>query len=91
VRSYAAHSKELKQIFHYKSLHLGHVAKSFAMREIPTKISQLKELGADVEDGITEKKASCVLLCECLIISNIGAEIWLVCGKLAKEVDANNL
>jgi len=56
VRSYAAHSKELKQIFHYKSLHLGHVAKSFAMREIPTKISQLKELGADVEDGITEKK-----------------------------------
>ncbi len=56
VRSYAAHSKELKQVFQYKSLHLGHVAKSFAMREVPSKISQLKELGDDVEDGVSEKK-----------------------------------
>lgn len=32
VRAYATHSLELKPIFHIKSLHLGHVAHSFALR-----------------------------------------------------------
>lgn len=32
VRAYATHSTELKPIFHIKSLHLGHVAHSFALR-----------------------------------------------------------
>ena len=32
VRSYATYPAALKKVFHVKSLHLGHVAKSFALR-----------------------------------------------------------
>ncbi|KAK4483708.1 hypothetical protein RD792_010910 [Penstemon davidsonii] len=36
VRAYTAHRGELKQIFMVKKLHLGHVAKSFALKEQPS-------------------------------------------------------
>lgn len=32
VRAYAAHPASVKDIFHIKKLHLGHVADSFALR-----------------------------------------------------------
>jgi hypothetical protein len=32
VRAYAAHPAALKDVFHVKRLHLGHVAHSFALR-----------------------------------------------------------
>ena len=32
VRSYAAHPQSVKDIFHVRRLHLGHVAHSFALR-----------------------------------------------------------
>ncbi|KAI8110059.1 hypothetical protein M9435_001739 [Picochlorum sp. BPE23] len=35
VRAYATHSKELKEYFRIKSLHLGHYANSFALKEKP--------------------------------------------------------
>ncbi|XP_077163150.1 ATP-dependent DNA helicase DDX31 isoform X2 [Paroedura picta] len=35
IRSYATYPASLKHIFHPKSLHLGHVAKSFGLREAP--------------------------------------------------------
>ena len=35
VRAYSTHSSESKHIFHVKNLHLGHVAKSFALLEPP--------------------------------------------------------
>lgn len=38
MRSYSTYSTELKKIFHIKNLHLGHVAKSFGLREAPTQI-----------------------------------------------------
>jgi len=38
LRAYATHTKETKHIFHVKSLHLGHVAKSFALREAPSEL-----------------------------------------------------
>ena len=38
VRAYATHSKETKHIFHVRSLHFGHVARSFALKEPPTKV-----------------------------------------------------
>ncbi|GAB4822270.1 hypothetical protein N2152v2_009316 [Parachlorella kessleri] len=40
VRAYATHSTELKPIFHIKSLHLGHVAHSFALRERPSLVGK---------------------------------------------------
>jgi ATP-dependent RNA helicase DDX31/DBP7 len=41
IRSYATYPADLKYIFHVKNLHLGHVAKSFALGETPSKISSL--------------------------------------------------
>ena len=38
VRAYATYPTELKQVFHIKSLHLGHLAKSFALTQTPADI-----------------------------------------------------
>ncbi|KAJ3201481.1 ATP-dependent RNA helicase dbp7 [Entophlyctis luteolus] len=35
IRAYATHVSEEKQLFNIKNLHLGHVAKSFALRDAP--------------------------------------------------------
>lgn len=44
VRAYATYPSSLKDIFRVKNLHLGHVAKSFALREAPKDMFQyLKE------------------------------------------------
>lgn len=47
MRAYATHAAAEKHIFHVRKLHLGHMAKSFAMREAP---SNLKD------DAETKKK-----------------------------------
>ncbi len=39
LRSYSCYSKEWKAIFHIKNLHIGHVAKSFGIREAPNQIA----------------------------------------------------
>lgn len=41
VRAYSAHSAELKIHFPVRSLHLGHVARSFALQDAPTTIKQV--------------------------------------------------
>jgi ATP-dependent RNA helicase DDX31/DBP7 len=38
VRAYATHPSALKPIFHVRSLHLGHVASAFALREPPAQL-----------------------------------------------------
>ncbi|KAL6974639.1 DEAD-box ATP-dependent RNA helicase 17 [Sarracenia purpurea var. burkii] len=40
VRAYTAHRGELKRIFMVKKLHLGHVARSFALKEQPSLVGQ---------------------------------------------------
>ncbi|KAI0243844.1 ATP-dependent RNA helicase dbp7 [Massospora cicadina] len=40
VRAYATHPQSEKDIFHVKKLHLGHLAKSFALRATPTEIAK---------------------------------------------------
>lgn len=40
VRAYTAHRGELKRIFMVKKLHLGHVAKSFALKEQPSLVNK---------------------------------------------------
>ncbi|KAL1825329.1 hypothetical protein DCAR_0313477 [Daucus carota subsp. sativus] len=52
VRAYSAHRGELKSIFMVKKLHLGHVAKSFALKEQPSLVGgsfqkQLKKRNRD--------------------------------------------
>jgi ATP-dependent RNA helicase DDX31/DBP7 len=38
IRAYATHLSKEREIFNMKSLHLGHIAKSFALREVPGKL-----------------------------------------------------
>jgi len=44
VRAYATHPADLKPIFAVRALHLGHVAKSFALKEPPTLLKVGKEV-----------------------------------------------
>uniref|UniRef100_A0A452UPB7 ATP-dependent RNA helicase n=1 Tax=Ursus maritimus TaxID=29073 RepID=A0A452UPB7_URSMA len=39
IRAYATYPRDLKHIFHVRSLHLGHVAKSFGLRDAPQNLS----------------------------------------------------
>ena len=41
VRSYASYPKDIRHIFCFKELHLGHIAKSYALRDPPTQITGL--------------------------------------------------
>ncbi|KAI3640387.1 hypothetical protein MIR68_001265 [Amoeboaphelidium protococcarum] len=43
VKAYATHPAEHKAIFHIKRLHLGHLAKAFCLREMPSKLRIGKE------------------------------------------------
>ncbi|KAI0374087.1 DEAD-domain-containing protein [Pilatotrama ljubarskyi] len=39
IRAYATHPSDEKHIFHIRHLHLGHLAKAFALREAPTAVT----------------------------------------------------
>jgi ATP-dependent RNA helicase DDX31/DBP7 len=39
MRAYATHPSSEKHIFHVRHLHLGHLAKSFALRDAPKSVS----------------------------------------------------
>lgn len=43
VRAYATYPSAVKHIFHVKRLHLGHLSKSFALRETPS-VAQSKDI-----------------------------------------------
>lgn len=38
IRAYATHPSDEKHIFHVRHLHLGHLAKAFALREAPASV-----------------------------------------------------
>ncbi|KAI7843285.1 hypothetical protein COHA_003117 [Chlorella ohadii] len=40
VRAYATHAVVVKEIFHVRRLHLGHVAHAFALKERPTLVGK---------------------------------------------------
>ncbi|NWV22672.1 DDX31 helicase, partial [Origma solitaria] len=44
--AYTTYPKNLKHIFHIKSLHLGHVAKSFGLRDAPQNLTALPTAGS---------------------------------------------
>ncbi|GAA5796339.1 P-loop containing nucleoside triphosphate hydrolase protein [Helicostylum pulchrum] len=53
-RAYATHPAAEKHIFHVKRLHLGHLAKSFALREAPSNIHE-KTKGKKRKDAKNER------------------------------------
>ena len=42
MRAYATHPSDEKHMFHIRHLHLGHLAKAFALREAPTALTSGK-------------------------------------------------
>lgn len=52
IRAYTAHRGELKRIFTVKNLHLGHVAKSFALKDQPSLV------GKSVHQQLKKRKKS---------------------------------
>ncbi|KAL1918724.1 uncharacterized protein VTP21DRAFT_2746 [Calcarisporiella thermophila] len=60
IRAYATHSSTERHIFHIKKLHLGHMAKAFALREAPTasakanKSRKTKEINAEHKHKIAK-------------------------------------
>jgi len=51
VRAYATHERSLRHIFHPRTLHLGHAAKAFALRETPTVVVARSHHGSDGQTG----------------------------------------
>ncbi|KAF5380474.1 hypothetical protein D9615_004556 [Tricholomella constricta] len=49
MRAYATHPAKEKHIFHIRHLHLGHLAKSFALREAPKAV--MNSQGASLKSG----------------------------------------
>ncbi|XP_035683460.1 probable ATP-dependent RNA helicase DDX31 [Branchiostoma floridae] len=60
IRAYATFPSSLKHIFHVRKLHLGHVAKSFGLRDAPGDIGNLVAGSKSAKKGLgeTQKKAS---------------------------------
>lgn len=61
VRAYTAHRGELKRIFMVKKLHLGHVARSFGLKEQPSLVGrshqiQAKKRKRDQRQGVSSKR-----------------------------------
>ncbi|XP_069330877.1 ATP-dependent DNA helicase DDX31 [Eulemur rufifrons] len=58
IRAYATYPRELKHIFHVRSLHLGHVAKSFGLRDAPQNlsVSAIKKRKANLKRPDLHKK-----------------------------------
>lgn len=65
MRAYATHPSNEKHIFHIRHLHLGHLAKAFALREAPTaaaagfKTPSKRKAGKQKSkpSGVSKKKA----------------------------------
>ncbi|XP_063288558.1 probable ATP-dependent RNA helicase DDX31 [Pelobates fuscus] len=58
IRSYATYPKNLKHIFHIRSLHLGHVAKSFGLRDAPHNLSHQLAEGPKKQGKAKQKRSN---------------------------------
>lgn len=58
VRAYATHLTSQRNIFNLKELHLGHIAKSFGLRETPGNVAGSKKKAKKNEKGSRGKKQS---------------------------------
>eukprot|EP00204_Picochlorum_oklahomense_P000657 CAMPEP_0118808346 /NCGR_PEP_ID=MMETSP1161-20130426/35937_1 /TAXON_ID=249345 /ORGANISM="Picochlorum oklahomensis, Strain CCMP2329" /LENGTH=432 /DNA_ID=CAMNT_0006737735 /DNA_START=1 /DNA_END=1299 /DNA_ORIENTATION=+ len=64
VRAYATHSKELKEYFRIKSLHLGHYANSFALKYVPCSLySTITHMQRGLNQFIYKSLCTCFFRC----------------------------
>uniref|UniRef100_A0A8C6ZQ12 ATP-dependent RNA helicase n=1 Tax=Nothoprocta perdicaria TaxID=30464 RepID=A0A8C6ZQ12_NOTPE len=54
--AYTTYPRNLKHIFHIKSLHLGHIAKSFGLRDAPQNLSALPKAGSKKKIKARQKR-----------------------------------
>jgi ATP-dependent RNA helicase DDX31/DBP7 len=55
IKAYTAHCHDEKYIFHHRKLHYGHVAKSFALKDTPSKVFQMTRTPkGDSSSGIND-------------------------------------
>ncbi|NXL62748.1 DDX31 helicase, partial [Chordeiles acutipennis] len=57
VCAYTTYPRSLKHIFHIKSLHLGHVAKSFGLRDAPQNLTALPAAGSKKKNKPKPKRS----------------------------------
>lgn len=57
MRAYATHPSDEKHLFHVRNLHLGHLAKAFALREAPSAVTN-KTHGKTSKGKSVAKKSS---------------------------------
>ncbi|XP_035197652.1 probable ATP-dependent RNA helicase DDX31 isoform X2 [Oxyura jamaicensis] len=55
--AYAAYPRNLKHIFHIKSIHLGHMAKSFGLRDAPQNLTALPTAGSKKKTKLRPKRS----------------------------------
>ena len=60
VRAYATHSAEEKQYFNVRALHLGHLAKAFALREAPRALGAKSSVIAAAATATTKETTNVV-------------------------------
>ena len=61
IRAYPTREKMVKHIFSTKALHLGHIARSFALKEPPKRVGSRKQQEAEAGSGVSERKRSAAL------------------------------
>ena len=57
MRAYATHPSNEKHIFHIRHLHIGHLAKAFALREAPTNVSGMGSNSGNKTNAKTAAKS----------------------------------
>ncbi|KAJ2611832.1 ATP-dependent RNA helicase dbp7 [Coemansia sp. RSA 1365] len=56
IRAYATHTAEQRHVFNVRALHLGHLAKAFALREAPNQVATGKGNNTRADDTRKENK-----------------------------------
>lgn len=56
IRAYATHLSTERQFFNIKLLHLGHLAKSFGLRETPKKLGKSVGTNTTIQEGIQPRR-----------------------------------
>jgi len=62
IGSYTCHEQALKKVFNVRTLHLGHIAKSFALRDAPGKLLKMVKSACSREKHSLEKVETCNFL-----------------------------
>lgn len=57
IRAYAAVPSALRDVFHYRKLHLGHVAHSFGLRKKPSNLRGAFRASSTTQDDSTRRHA----------------------------------